>query len=121
MPVLGTDPLGHRVVLDPLRWEAHVLARHPGMAGREADVRRAIVSPDTITETGSTRRGRWEPRLALCGPTTGGLLRVVVRPWNPTAAALVTAYVTKGPRPGAGASDAPTWRPCPPGATLEAA
>jgi hypothetical protein len=43
-----TTPIGLRVRVTRERWELIVTAKHPVMAGREADVKAALETPDEV-------------------------------------------------------------------------
>src|SRR5574341_1426678 len=46
-------PLGFRVRVTKAYWELIVSVKHPAMAGREADVKRALEQPDEIRQSKS--------------------------------------------------------------------
>ncbi len=50
-----TTPIGLRVLVTRERWELIVTAKHPVMAGREADVKAALEAPDEVRESRSDR------------------------------------------------------------------
>jgi hypothetical protein len=98
MPVLGTDPAGREVVCDQEHWERHILARHPEMAGLEEELRHAISTPKWVIASGRRSAGRWEPCLVLFRPVGDQVLKVVIRPFKPAAAFVVTAYLVPADR-----------------------
>ena len=51
-----TTPIGVRVGVTRERWQLIVTTKHPVMAGREADVKAALETPDEVRESRSDRQ-----------------------------------------------------------------
>jgi hypothetical protein len=83
-------PLGFRVRASRIYWEFIVTAKHPAMAGREADVAEALGAPDEV------RRSRSDPAVYLFYKSSGARRWVcaVARNEDDLTGFLITAYPT---------------------------
>lgn len=90
--LLSTTPTGATIACPAERWDT-IVAKHPVLDGRQADVMTAISAPSEI------RVSRWDPLVWLCyGSFQERLLCVVIRPG---AGLLITAYPTDAVKQGA--------------------